>query len=181
MVDLKSRSFRGSCKCGAIVYEVSEFPKRTIHCYCKHCRQLSGGLYISYVTVGEKQFKLVKGDTDKNTKKIEGDKGKTVTRMHCTRCASSIWRKHPHLEGELDVLEGIIDDVGCNRRGWPQEIVTIWVKDAPKWTKAPAANDSPDNEEATVFGGEEYDFEVKKREYMYAQRAAKKNRLFSRG
>ena len=42
---------KGSCLCGAVVFEVTGTPREVIACHCRQCRKLSGHGSASFATL----------------------------------------------------------------------------------------------------------------------------------
>lgn len=57
-----SKEITGGCHCGSVKYRANTGACKTIaHCYCKMCRKLTGGTYVSYVEVPAKNFLFIEG------------------------------------------------------------------------------------------------------------------------
>jgi hypothetical protein len=51
------RRITGGCACGTSQYEINcELPTQLQHCYCRLCRQYSGGAYMTWVPVEKQDF-----------------------------------------------------------------------------------------------------------------------------
>jgi hypothetical protein len=53
-----SMVLKGSCSCGSCRYEISDWnpPTELLHCYCLLCRQLSGGPFMTWMPVYQRNF-----------------------------------------------------------------------------------------------------------------------------
>jgi hypothetical protein len=42
------KTYRGSCLCGSVRYEVTGRFPRIVHCHCQMCRKVQGAAFASY-------------------------------------------------------------------------------------------------------------------------------------
>jgi len=78
---------RGSCLCGAIVYEIEGEIGDGYYCHCKRCRKASGSAFAANARIKPDQFKLISGHELLKTYFYE----KTgLQRKFCANCGSPI-------------------------------------------------------------------------------------------
>ena len=70
-----TRRIRGGCACGKCRYEVDwEEPTELQHCYCKLCRRLSGGVYMTWTPVWKEDLRWLHVPTAAEQQQEEGKK-----------------------------------------------------------------------------------------------------------
>ncbi len=80
---------RGSCLCGAVVYQVDGEFARVTHCHCSMCRKGHGAAFATYATVGVEQLRFERGETALGHFRSSP----TATRSFCRDCGSPmLWR-----------------------------------------------------------------------------------------
>ncbi len=55
-------TFRGSCLCGAVQYEISGAPTKFYHCHCQRCRKATGTGHASNLLIKPGSIKWIKGE-----------------------------------------------------------------------------------------------------------------------
>ena len=83
-------TFRGSCLCGSVQYEISGEPKRFYHCHCSRCRKASGTGHASNMIVKADAVKWIKGEELVRIYKVP--EAKRFARWFCSVCGSSLPR-----------------------------------------------------------------------------------------
>ena len=56
-------TFKGSCLCGSVKYELSGEPTRFYHCHCERCRRATGTGHASNIMVKVDNFTWLTGET----------------------------------------------------------------------------------------------------------------------
>ena len=59
---MTSPTFRGSCLCGAVQYEISGEPTKFYHCHCKRCRKATGTGHASNLLIKPGSINWIKGE-----------------------------------------------------------------------------------------------------------------------
>ena len=54
-------TFKGSCQCGAIQFQIEGKPKWVAHCHCADCRRATGAAASTYVGSEWEQAKFLTG------------------------------------------------------------------------------------------------------------------------
>lgn len=102
-----SESYRGSCLCGGIRFEVDEFAPPTGNCHCSMCRKFHGAAYATIAEARRKHFRWTTG-----TELLKGytaDNG--TTRSFCSNCGSSLTFASPNADPDLvEIALGCFDD-----------------------------------------------------------------------
>ena len=83
-------TFRGSCLCGSVQYEITGDPQRFYHCHCSRCRKASGTGHASNLLVKPGAIKWIKGEGLIKAYKIP--EAKRFTRCFCSVCGSAVPR-----------------------------------------------------------------------------------------
>ena len=81
-----SFTYKGSCLCGDVSFEVKQFIPEVSHCHCTMCRKFHGAAYATYGGVKNTDFRWLTGE---NTLcEFTADNG--TVRSFCKRCGSSL-------------------------------------------------------------------------------------------
>jgi len=83
-------TFRGSCLCGSVQYEISGDPQKFYHCHCLRCRKASGTGHASNLLIKPGAIKWSKGEDLIKAYKIP--EAKRFTRCFCSVCGSAVPR-----------------------------------------------------------------------------------------
>lgn len=83
-------TFRGSCLCGAVQYEISGEPKKFYHCHCRRCRKASGTGHASNLLVKPGAIKWIQGEERVRIYKVP--EAKRFARHFCSVCGGSLPR-----------------------------------------------------------------------------------------
>lgn len=84
-------SFKGSCLCGAVRYEIDGFDLPVRHCHCRTCRKAHAAAFNTSVHVSRDRFRWISGET--NLTSFESSPGKF--RQFCSACGSPIVAEYP--------------------------------------------------------------------------------------
>lgn len=77
---------KGSCLCGAVQFEVSEFSTEIYKCHCSLCRKLFGGASGAAAWAPEASFKWLKGQEEISKFQLRASYGSCF----CSRCGSVV-------------------------------------------------------------------------------------------
>jgi hypothetical protein len=95
--------YRGGCLCGAVRYEVRGRPLSTNICFCTQCQRHTGAPMPAFLTVSEKQFRLVQG------RPASYRSSERAIRQFCGQCGSSLFWREDGTDG-IDILLGTVDE-----------------------------------------------------------------------
>jgi hypothetical protein len=123
--------FTGGCRCGAVRYECSAEPLRTVHCFCTDCQKLTGTQMSTNLLLPRSAFRLTQGSP--SAYETRGDSGKSVRRFFCGTCGSPLWGEPEALADMVVVKAGSLDD-----SSWLEPQASIYVDSAPGWGVVPA-------------------------------------------
>ncbi len=87
---MKQPTFRGSCLCGSVQYEISGEPKKFYHCHCRRCRKASGAGHASNLLVKPGAIKWIKGEELIRSYKVP--EAKRFTNCFCSNCGGRVPR-----------------------------------------------------------------------------------------
>lgn len=100
-------SYRGSCLCNAIRFEVDKFEPRTGNCHCSMCRKFHGAAYATLAEARQNHFRWITGED--LIKSYTADNG--TTRSFCSNCGSSLMFASPNADPDLvEIALGCFDD-----------------------------------------------------------------------
>ncbi|MCA9373590.1 GFA family protein [Candidatus Peregrinibacteria bacterium] len=97
------KTYKGSCHCGAVQYEVDTDLARVIDCNCSHCHMK--GLVLNFVD--QEKFRLTKGE-DQLTSYQFNTKG--IDHLFCKNCGTQSFAKgitFPQVGINVRCLEGV--------------------------------------------------------------------------
>lgn len=86
-------SFRGSCLCGDVAYEVSGEVRGFYHCHCSRCRKSSGTGHASNIIVITDDVTWTRGE--EKLARYNVPEAKRFAAVFCTRCGSMMPRHSP--------------------------------------------------------------------------------------
>ncbi len=79
---------RGSCLCGAVVYELEPPLIRFTYCYCSRCRKASGAARSSNLAVAPSQFRWVSGA--ESISRYDLPSARSFATAVCRNCGCSV-------------------------------------------------------------------------------------------
>lgn len=92
-----TETYKGSCLCRAIEFEVDTFAENAAHCHCSMCRKFHGAEHATYVSVARQSLRFLSGqDAVQNYEASNG-----TTRTFCGNCGSSLFFRSPRAEPDL--------------------------------------------------------------------------------
>lgn len=122
--------FTGGCRCGAIRYECTAEPVRTVHCFCTDCQKLTGTQMSTNLLVPKTAFRVTQGQA--TAFDVVGDSGSKVRRFFCATCGTPLYGE-PEVLSEMTVVKvGSLDD-----SSWVEPAASIYVDSAPGWAVVP--------------------------------------------
>ena len=93
---MSTTTFKGSCLCGSVKYELTGEPRRFYHCHCSRCRKATGTGHASNIMVKKENFKWLSGeDLLKRYKVPEAERFYT---HFCSTCGSAMPRPVPEID-----------------------------------------------------------------------------------
>ena len=116
----------GSCRCGAIAFEISADVTDVIVCHCSICRRLTGGNGIAVVIVDNDHFRWTQGeDLIENWQKPKGN----WQSWFCRKCGST-------LPGRNDELRMFVPAVLISGADHALTVTDhIWVDSRAPWDR----------------------------------------------
>lgn len=117
--------FTGGCACGAICYECSAPPLRSVNCHCRDCQRATGSAYYAELLVPREAFTLTKGEPAYYAVNVPS--GQTLRRGFCPACGSPVLI----LIGDqpfMSIAAGSLDDPS-----WYQPEMDIFTSRAHPW------------------------------------------------
>ena len=116
---------KGSCLCGAVVYEAMQLAGPIVHCHCTTCRKAHAAAFTSTARVDRANFRWLSGS--ENPGSFESSPGKL--RHFCKQCGSHLlaeWTSQPQVILRVATLDG---DPGV------RPLAHIWVSHDAPWLK----------------------------------------------
>ena len=95
----------GGCLCRAVRYEIDVYPRRVTHCHCLNCRRSSGAAFVTWIVVGQSEFRFVFGTPSRYEVRPQ------VTRQFCARCGTQLTYQRADEPDTIDVTAGSLDNV----------------------------------------------------------------------
>lgn len=115
----------GGCLCGAVRYEVSGDPVRTMLCQCKNCQRTSGSALSTIALVQRKDLAVtgtLKGYS------YSGDSGGVLQINFCPNCGSPVLLNIDAMPDIVSVKVGTFDDTD-----WYIPQLNIWTGAGQNW------------------------------------------------
>ncbi|MDH3692615.1 MAG: GFA family protein [Gammaproteobacteria bacterium] len=101
-----TESYRGSCLCGTVKFEIDEFLPQAAHCHCSMCRKFHGASYATIAGVHRSNFRWLEGADALKRYTAEN----ATTRTFCRHCGSSLTFSSPRApEEEVEIALGAMD------------------------------------------------------------------------
>ncbi|MDQ2730591.1 MAG: GFA family protein [Armatimonadota bacterium] len=116
---------KGSCLCGAVIYEIDRLDRPILHCHCTTCRKAHAAPFAPTAGVMREHFRWLQGQDKLSS--FESSPGKR--RFFCSVCGSHLVAERegqPHVILRVATLD---DDPLARPRGH------IWVSDDVAWLK----------------------------------------------
>lgn len=102
-----TQTYKGSCLCGVVSFEVVDFDGEAGHCHCRMCRKFHGAEYATIVGVSRHSFRWI-GGADALAE-YQAPNG--TIRSFCQHCGSSLFFQSPKEDPEiLEIALGAFDD-----------------------------------------------------------------------
>jgi hypothetical protein len=102
----QSKTYQGSCFCGAVQLSVTGEPAAMGYCHCESCRSWSAGP-VNAFTLWQQAGLQVTAGADKIATFHKTDRSH---RKWCTACGGHLFTDHPHW-GLVDVYAAMIPDL----------------------------------------------------------------------
>jgi hypothetical protein len=103
---MMSETYRGSCLCGAVRYEISGPIDSVTHCHCTMCRKAHGAAFATYATVKQERHRFVQGRETLRDYRSSN----SVTRTFCSNCGSPMtWSDPVRFVGNMSFPLGSLD------------------------------------------------------------------------
>src|SRR5216117_3914068 len=94
----------GSCRCGAVRYEMDR-PLQAAICHCEDCRRSSGAPMVGWMGVAADRFRITKGEA-----RMWSSNGQ-AHRYFCATCGTGLYYVNEALiPGIVDVQIATLDD-----------------------------------------------------------------------
>jgi len=117
---------KGSCLCGAVVYQVRRFYPEIANCHCGMCRKFHGADFATYGKVQVEDLQWLAG---KELLKVFVSSG-IAERGFCSQCGSSLYYKLAGQDQQCSLALGSLD-------GEPDRAVdnSIFCDSRPQWSR----------------------------------------------
>ena len=98
-------NYSGSCRCGAIRYELTGEPRVVALCHCSDCHRSAGAPFVAWAMYPEESL-IVSGGEVKTT-----NSSGTAMRSFCPECGTGLfYRNEAVLPGIVDVQAATLDN-----------------------------------------------------------------------
>ncbi len=97
---------RGSCRCGAVGFEVRMPTLWCAHCHCTQCRRSHGAAFVTWFGIAEDQFRL---DGDGATLRWY-QSSPEAQRGFCSQCGTPMLFRSSRWPGEMHVALAVMDE-----------------------------------------------------------------------
>ncbi|WP_434777468.1 GFA family protein [Neisseria sp. Ec49-e6-T10] len=96
---------KGSCLCGAIVYQLNQAIEQIVFCHCHNCQKATGSAFNSAAVIQTDQFKLISGQDQ--LKSFSSSVG--VNRYFCRQCGSPLYSSRDNDKNHYRLRIGTLD------------------------------------------------------------------------
>ena len=114
---------KGSCLCGAVVYEVAPFDIKIGHCSCRTCRKAHAAPFAATARVPREKFRWLQGAD--RLRAFESSPGKH--RHVCSVCGSHVLAERPADPHVILRVATLDDDPGA------KPLIHIWRSHEVPW------------------------------------------------
>lgn len=92
---MSKMTYKGSCLCGAVEYEITGEAARFYHCHCQRCRKATGTGHASNLFIKADKVNWVKGEENVAIYKVP--EAERFANSFCKQCGSRMPRYVPQL------------------------------------------------------------------------------------
>lgn len=96
---------KGSCLCGGVGYEFTEFSQPPTHCHCNMCQKISGAAFGTYGRPAQDTFRVSRGASLIREYAASED----FVRSFCSECGSTLFfapKNGDHISVSLGTVDG---------------------------------------------------------------------------
>ncbi|MGR8979806.1 MAG: GFA family protein [Gammaproteobacteria bacterium] len=115
----------GGCLCGAIRYEISSAPVRSVNCHCRTCQKWTGAPFLPLLFVTASALTVTGNYKEYATISAAGN---TVFRAFCEKCGTPLFGRNNRYTELRPVAVTTLDDPAGFK---PQ--IDMWISDAQPW------------------------------------------------
>ena len=90
---MNEATYKGSCLCGVVQFEITGEPITMTYCHCESCRRWVGAPVMGGCLYKTDQVQIVKGEQSLSLFKRSEDSGSH--RKFCQSCGSALFNEHP--------------------------------------------------------------------------------------
>lgn len=98
---------KGSCRCGALTFEVRAAPMMTAACHCRGCQKMASSAYSLTMMLPDEGFVVTAGEPV-----LGGLKGDDVQHFFCPSCLTWVFSKPRRIAGFVNLRSPMLDDTG---------------------------------------------------------------------
>jgi hypothetical protein len=97
----------GGCLCGKVRYTVTAEPLLRAVCHCRDCQRFTGSGFVAIMQVPRDSVRI---EGELRGIDLPGGSGKTIRRLFCPNCGSSLFAEPFLRPGRINVMAGTLDD-----------------------------------------------------------------------
>lgn len=104
---MSEHTFKGSCLCGNVSYQITGPFKIFQYCFCSRCRKITGSAFSPNIFVPPERFRWLSGE--EQISRYDLPDAKYFTTSFCSNCGSTLpW----HVKGGVNVVvpAGTLDE-----------------------------------------------------------------------
>ncbi|MCK5830116.1 MAG: GFA family protein [Methylococcales bacterium] len=90
-------TFKGSCNCEAVKYQVSGKVQKIVNCHCDLCRKINGSAFSTYIIFLDNDFEILSGELKSHSV------SENATKHFCGKCGTPIFNSDPKFS-ELKIV-----------------------------------------------------------------------------
>ncbi|MBO0903973.1 GFA family protein [Jiella sonneratiae] len=132
----------GSCRCGALTFEVRAAPAITAACHCRGCQKMTAGPYSLTWMLPEDGFAVTAGEPV-----LGGLKGPQTEHYFCPSCLTWVFSKPKRIAGFVNLRSPMLDDTSD-----VAPFIEAWVSEKLAFAETGAAHSFPQFPPPEAFG-----------------------------
>ncbi len=99
-------TIKGSCHCQTIQFELTPPTEFCSHCHCESCRKTHGAAFVTWTSVPDTNFNIIKGADSLNKYESSPD----IIWISCSHCSSPLFQTTIHSPGRIYVTVASLND-----------------------------------------------------------------------
>ena len=130
-MEAHGETYKGSCVCGAMRYQLASAPMFVHCCHCRDCQRQTGSAFVLNALIETDRIVMLAGDPQPVS--VPTDSGRPHRIFRCASCQTAMWSEYGGIAKLRFVRIGTLDDPAA----LPPD-VHIYVRSKLPWITLPA-------------------------------------------